>query len=84
MDGGNSGLFVTTVDSDSPIGQSKEIIQGDRILEVAGVSITSSELKVFNEAYENSTSPVEFVVQSLQPAKVFAAIICHYNELSLS
>ena len=43
---------------------------GDQILEVSGVSITSSEFNVFANIYKNATSPVEFVVQSLQTAKV--------------
>ena len=65
-----SGIFIATVNSESPIGKSNQIFVGDRILEISGVSTISSELNVFADLYKNSTSPVEFVVQSLQPAEV--------------
>ena len=69
-----NGIFIETVNPESPIGRTKQIFVGDRILEVSGVSTNSSEQNVFAEIYRNSTSPVEFVVQSLQPAEV-----CYFN-----
>ena len=66
----NNGIFIATVNPDSPIGQTKDIFAGDQILEVNSLSITSSEVQVFAEIYKNATSPVEFVIQSSQTAKV--------------
>ena len=65
-----NGIFIATLNPDSPIGQSKKIFVGDRILGVSGVSTISSELKDFADLYKNSANPVEFLVQSLQPAEV--------------
>ena len=73
VDGGNSGIFIKNVIDSSPAGRSAGLFTGDRILEVAGVSLTSSEQNVAVEAIKSSTSPIQFVVQSLQPAKV-----CHF------
>ena len=70
VDGGNSGIFIKNVIAESPAGRSAGLFTGDRILEVAGVSLTSSEQNVAVEAIKSSTSPIQFVVQSLQPAKV--------------
>ena len=70
VDGGNSGIFIKNVIDASPAGRSAGLFTGDRILEVAGVSLTSSEQNVAVEAIKSSTSPIQFVVQSLQPAKV--------------
>ena len=68
--GVKNGILIATVNHDSPIGKSNQIFVGDQILEVSAVSITSSEFNVFANIYKNATSPVEFVVQSLQTAKV--------------
>ena len=84
VDGGNiGGIFIATVNSESPIGRSKEIFPGDQILEVSGVSITSSDHNSFAEAYRKSASPVQFkvrskltLVESLQPAKVCCSKLC--------
>ena len=70
VDGGNSGLRIESVISESPADLCKALFLGDRILEVAGVSINSENQSVLQEAYRNSTSPVQIVVQSRQPAKV--------------
>ena len=70
MDGGNSGIFIKNVIPDSPAGHSAGLFTGDRILEVAGVKLTSSEQKVAVEAIKNSPNPIQFVVQSLEPSKV--------------
>ena len=68
-----NGIFIATVNPDSPIGQSSEIFVGDQILEVGGVSITSSEFKVFADIYKNATSPVEFVVRT--------AKVCYLDQI---
>jgi hypothetical protein len=68
-------IFISTVNPDSPIGQTKQIFVGDQILEVSGVSITSSEHSIFADIYKNASSPVEFVVQSLQTAKVCLTLV---------
>ncbi len=70
VDGGSSGIFIKNVISESPAGRAGGLFTGDRILEVAGVPLTSSEQSVAVEAIKNSTNPIQFVVQSLQPAKV--------------
>ena len=70
VDGGNSGIFIKNVIPKSPAGRSEGLFTGDRILEVAGVSLTSSEQSVAVEAIKSSSSPIQFVVQSLQPSKV--------------
>ena len=65
---GSSCIFISNVVSESPA--DRKLFVGDRLLEVAGKSITSTELNVVAEAMRNSTSPIQFVVQSLQKAKV--------------
>lgn len=69
LEGGNSGIFVKNVIADSPAGRAAgNLTTGDRILEVAGVPLTSSDQTVAVEAIKNSGNPIKFVVQSLQPA----------------
>ena len=70
--GERRGIFIQTVNPESPLGRKNEIFVGDRILQVNGVSTVYSELHVFADIYKNSTSPVEFVVQ---PAEV-----CYFNQ----
>ena len=74
MDGGNSGIFIKKIDSNSLAARSKVIFAGDRILEVGGVSITSMDLDDVAEVYLNSISPIELVVQSCQPG-IYISII---------
>ena len=69
-DGENSGLRIESVIPKSPADLCKALFPGDRIIEVAGVSIISEKQSVVQEAYRNSTSPVQIVVQSRQLAKV--------------
>ena len=66
------GIFIESFHSESPVARSKEIFPGDRILEVSGVSITSSDANVFAEVYKQSASPVQFVVCSKQTE------VCHF------
>ena len=70
VDGGNSGIFIKNVIPESPAGNSGGLFTGDRILEVAGVELTSSEQSIAVEAIKKSPNPIQFVVQSLEPAKV--------------
>ena len=68
MGGGNSCVFIADVISKSPADQ--RLFVGDRILEVGGVTINTSDLNVVVAAMVNSTSPIHFVVQSLEPGTV--------------
>ena len=67
MDGGKI-IYVSDVVSKSLADQ--RLFVGDRILKVGGVSINTSDLNVVAEAIRNSTSPIHFVVQSLEPGTV--------------
>lgn len=67
VDGGSSGIFIKNVIPDSPAGRAGGLFTGDRVLQVAGVALTSSEQNVAVEAIKNSQNPIQFVVQSLRP-----------------
>ena len=69
VDGCNSGIFIKNVIPNSPAGRTGNLFTGDRILDVSGVALSSSEQNVAVEAIKKSTNPIIFVVQSLQPAE---------------
>ena len=69
MDGGSDGVFISEVEPESPAERSG-LLPGDRIIEVGGVTITSADLNVVAAAMRNATSPVQYVLQNLQPKKV--------------
>ena len=63
--GSLSGIFVKHVLPNSPAGQTGQIFTGDRILEISGVRLTSSDHTVAVQAIKAAPNPVRFVVQSL-------------------
>ena len=69
MDDGSSGVFILEVEAESPAERSG-LLPGHRIIEVGGVTITSSDLNIVAAAMRNATSPVQYVIQNLQPTKV--------------
>ncbi len=68
VDGGNSGVFIKNVLPDSPAGQTGQLSTGDRVLEVGGVPLNSSDQSVAVQAIKNAGNPIRFVVQSLVSA----------------
>ena len=69
MDGGSDGVFISAVEPESPA-EISGLLPEDRIIEVGGVTITSGDLNIVAAAMRNAPSPVQYVIQSLQPKKV--------------
>lgn len=61
-----AGIFVKHVLPDSPAGRTGQLFTGDRLLEISGVRLTSSDHTVAVQAIRAAPDPVRFVVQSLQ------------------
>jgi len=65
-DAGEAGVFVKNVLPDGLVGRTGKIFTGDRVLEVAGVRLTSADHGAAVRAIrEAAGSEIEFVVQSL-------------------
>ena len=68
-----SGIFIKSVLPDSPAGRTGNLFTGDRILEISGVKLVSSDHTAAVSAIKNAGDPVRFVVQSLRAPGVKAA-----------
>ena len=66
---GISGIFVKHVLPDSPAGRTRQLFTGDRLIEISGVQLLSSDHTVAVNAIRNATDPVRFVVQSLATSR---------------
>ena len=66
---GIAGIFVKHVLPDSPAGQTRQLFTGDRLIEISGVQLRSSDHNVAVNAIKNATDPVRFVVQSLASSR---------------
>ena len=61
----SSGIFIKNVLPDSPAGRTGQLFTGDRLLEISGVPLVSSDHTVAVRAIKEAGDPVRFVVQSL-------------------
>lgn len=62
----SSGIFIKHVLPDSPAGRAGGLFTGDRVLEISGVPLQSSDHTVAVGAIKAAGDTVEFLVQSLQ------------------
>lgn len=63
--GSNGGIFIKNVLPDSPAGRTGKLFTGDRLLEISGVPLNTSDHTVAVNAIKEAGDPVRFVVQSL-------------------
>ena len=76
VDGGStSGIFIKNVIPDSPAGHTGQLCTGDRIVQIGNQRIESSDQEVAVNAIKNAGNTIQFVVQSLQTAKVHILLI---------
>ena len=74
VDGGSSGIFIKNVIPNSPAGHTGQLFTGDRIIQIGGQKIQSSDQEVAVNAIKNAGNSIQFVVQSLQTVKVKAIL----------
>ena len=71
VDGGStSGIFIKNVIPNSPAGRTGQLFTGDRIIQIGNQAIHSSDQEVAVNAIKNAGNSIQFIVQSLQTAKV--------------
>ena len=76
VDGGStSGIFIKNVIPDSPAYRTGQLCTGDRIVQIGNQRIESSDQEVAVNAIKNAGNTIQFVVQSLQTAKVHILLI---------
>ncbi|KAI6234108.1 PDZ domain containing protein [Aphelenchoides fujianensis] len=61
-----SGIFIKSVQPESPAGRSGKLFMGDRIVSVGDHDLRNATHEQAVQAIKHSTNPVRFVVQSLQ------------------
>jgi len=61
-----TGIFIKNVLANSPAGRTGELATGDRIVEVDGVKLRSSDHELAVKAIQGAGNPIRFIVQSLQ------------------
>nr|XP_048717181.1 inaD-like protein isoform X1 [Caretta caretta] len=69
------GIFIKQVLEDSPVGRTKALKTGDKILQVSGVDLQNATHEEAVEAIKNAGNPVIFVVQSLSSTPRVVSVV---------
>ncbi|XP_038268897.1 inaD-like protein isoform X7 [Dermochelys coriacea] len=69
------GIFIKQVLEDSPVGRTKALKTGDKILQVSGVDLQNATHEEAVEAIKNAGNPVVFVVQSLSSTPRVVSVV---------
>ena len=64
------GIFIKEVLPNSPAYRTGQLFTGDKIVKIGNQSTVSCDLNIAINAIENAGNTIQFVVQSLQTAKV--------------